>query len=278
MKVRIRPWVKIVFFICIFVSLLYAYSRYIETKRLKVYEYSIVNSKIPNNFYGFKIVHFGDIHYKNTTGEKELSNIVNEINLLKPDVLIFTGDLFDHNINYNSKDYDTLKKYICKINVNIEKLYISGEEDNNKYYNTIFNDCGFINLDDKQELLYSNGVDAILFAGISNNNKDINKTLSSINITNDSKYNILLIHKPDSIDNIDLSKFNLILAGHSHNGQIVIPYVTNLIKDRGAVKYYKNNYKINNTDLYITSGIGTSKYKLRLFNPPSINIYRLRNK
>ena len=75
-------------------------------------KFSILKKNKRNNFEDF-----GDIHYKNTTGEKELSNIVNEINLLKPDVLIFTGDLFDHNINYNSKDYDTLKKYICKINV-----------------------------------------------------------------------------------------------------------------------------------------------------------------
>ena len=91
-------------------------------------------------------------------------------------------------------------------------------------------------------------------------------------------YKILLIHEPDYINNIDYSNFNLILAGHSHNGQVKLPFVGGIILPNGAKKYYKEYYKLNNTDLYISSGIGTSQISFRLFNRPSINFYRLTNK
>ena len=71
--------------------------------------------------------------------------------------------------------------------------------------------------------------------------------------------------------------FNLALAGHSHNGQINIPYVKKFWMPPGARKYYEPYYKINNTDFYISSGIGSSTLEIRLFEHPSFNFYRLTN-
>ena len=44
-----------------------------------------------------------------------------------------------------------------------------------------------------------------------------------------------------------------------------------------AKKYYKEYYKVNNTDMYISNGLGTTIMNLRLFNKPSISLYRLTN-
>ena len=70
----------------------------------------------------------------------------------------------------------------------------------------------------------------------------------------------------------------MIIAGHSHNGQIILPLIGPLMKKEGAKKYVSSYYKINNTNLYISGGIGNSKYQFRLLNHPSINFYRLRTK
>ena len=66
-----------------------------------------------------------------------------------------------------------------------------------------------------------------------------------------------------------------VFAGHSHNGQINIPYIKKLLLPEGSKKYYNNYYKVNNTNLYISSGLGESNINFRLFNKPSINFYRI---
>ena len=68
------------------------------------------------------------------------------------------------------------------------------------------------------------------------------------------------------------------MSGNSLNGQIRLPYMGALIKPDGSKNYYEEYYKLEDTNLYITGGIGTNNYPIRLFNHPSINFYRLRKK
>lgn len=280
---RIRKWVKIVFLLIVVISSVTLYSSYFGTKGLITKEYGIVDYNIPKSFYGLKIVQISDIHYKVTTTKENLETLVNEINLLKPDIVILSGDLFDNNIKYSEKDYEDIKKLLKKINYNIRKYAIKGEDDLNiKNWDNIMNDSDFININDSYDYIYSNGIEPILLVGISSNykNNNINKTLKDIygQTNTEYKYSILIVHEPDIIDDIDYSKFNLILAGHSHNGQIVLPFIGGIIKDKYSKKYMDEYYNLGNTKMYISSGIGTSKYKFRLLNKPSINFYRLRNK
>lgn len=281
--IRIRKWVKIVFLLIIIISSLFLYSRYLATKGLKVKEYSVVDSKLPSNFYGLKIVHISDIHYKVTTTYDDLKNIVNEINSLKPDIVIFSGDLFDKSLNYTEEDFKELTELLNSIDYNIGKYAIKGEEDLNiDSYESILNDSNFINLNDAYQLIYTNGIEPILLVGISSNynNNHIVETLDEIysKISTEYNYSILVIHEPDFITDIEYSKFNLILAGHSHNGQIVLPFIGGIFKDKYSKNYYDEYYELKDTKFYISSGIGTSKYKFRFLNKPSINLYRLRNK
>lgn len=278
--IKLRLWVKIVLAIIIILFLTYLYARYINTTNFKVKEYSIIDSKLPENFYGLKIVQISDIHYKTTNNIYDIDDIVKEINLLKPDIVIFTGDLFDKSVKYTDKDYIELSTSLKNIEANIEKLAIKGDNDNSNF-ETVINDSGFKNLSDTYEYIYKDGIDPILFIGISSNlkNNHINETITNIyKETKDYKYSILLLHEPDYIDKIDKSKFNLIFAGHSLNGQIRLPFIKGIIKFNGSKKYINEYYDLNNTKLYISNGLGTNKYKYRFLNKPSINLYRLRNK
>ena len=281
-KTKVRKWVKVLFFLIVIFSFICLYSRYLETKGLIVKEYPIIDSNIPKNFYGFKIAQISDIHYKVTTTKEDLENIVNEINLFKPDIVVFSGDLFDNNIEYTKKDYEDLTKLLSDIDYNIGKYAIKGEDDSNNNWDSIINESNFINLNDKYELIYNEGNDPILLIGISSKYKknDIKDTINSIyeNIDTPYKYSILLLHEPDIIDSIDYSKFNLILAGHTHGGQIKIPFIGGIIKYKYSKIYVEEYYEFGNTKMFISSGIGTTKYKFRLLNKPSINFYRLRNK
>ena len=285
----IKKLVKILLIITLIICSILLYSRYISTKGLIVKEYKVVNDKITNNFHGLKIVHMTDIHYGTTINKKELTQIVNKINQIKPDIVVLTGDLLDDDIksikNYEKEIIDILSKIECTIG----KYAITGNHDYKfKNFSTIIEQSGFINLNDTYEKIYKENSNYILLSGISTNMHGDKKLEEKLQTTNDflttiteeennNLYKILLIHEPDVIDDININ-FDLVLAGHSHNGQVRLPIIGAIKKIELAEKYYDSYYKISTTDLYISGGLGTSILKFRFFNKPSINFYRITNK
>lgn len=281
----------LIIFICLISSIL-LYSRFIGTSGLSIKEYKVENTKLPDSFYGLKIIHISDIHYGRTIKMKEFRKVVEEINLRNPDIVVFTGDLFDNNETLTKEDIKEITEAFKKINATIGKFAITGEHDFKKEeWSTIMKDSGFTNLNDTYELIYKEGYEPIMIAGLSTNLKGTKNAKDKITPINDyinsikdseevniPHYKILLLHEPDYINDINYRNYDLILAGHSHNGQIIIPIIGSIIKPKGAQEYYSEHYSLNKTDLYISSGLGTTKLDFRLFNRPSFNFYRLVNK
>lgn len=278
--------IKIGIVILICLSLLLLYSRFIATKGLKVKEYKVVNTNITENYHGLKILHISDIHYGSTVKEKELEDLTNEINQINPDILVFTGDLIDE---FNEYDKEVIIKYFSAMKANLGRFAIIGNHDIKDDFDYIIKQSGWSNLNDTYELIYSNSEQPIIISGISTNyfdNSNIGiKTEKFDNyiadLTPDDKkpiYSILLIHEPDFIDNLNIDNYDLVLSGHSHGGQIRLPIIGKIYTPYGSKKYFDAYYKVNNTDVYISSGLGTSKIKFRLFDKPSINFYRITKK
>lgn len=279
----------IIFLICLILIItgVLLYSRYIGTSGLYIKEYRLTYKKLNDDFYGLKIVHISDIHYGRTVHKKELENIKKEVNLMKPDIIVFTGDLIDKDTELKEKDIKILTDFLTGLDANINKYAITGNHDHEfKNYDIIIENGGFINLNDTYDLIYTNTTNNILIAGVSTNvygKKSIKEKLESTftyleSTENKPNFTILIIHEPDFIDEIDYSKFSLVLAGHSHNGQVRLPLIGAIKKPNYAKKYYDEYYKLKNTDLYISSGIGVSEVNFRLFNRPSFNLYRLTNR
>ena len=279
-KTKSKKIIKILFFIIFILIIILLYSRFIGTKGLKVKEYKIVNENFTDNFYGLKIVHITDLHYGNTTNNSDLKKIVDKVNLIKPDIIVFTGDLLDKELN--NEELEEFKSTLNNMKSNIKKYAVNGNHDEN--FSEILKETGFTDLNNNYDSLYNSNNSVILFSGI-NTNDDINDAIKNINNflsdeqdTNNIIYKIMLMHEPDKILDFDYNNYDLILAGHSHNGQITIPFIGSLYKPNGSKKYYKDYYELEGTKLYISGGIGTSTLKLRLFNKPSINLYRLTSK
>lgn len=261
----------------------YLYAMFIGTKGFIIKEYKIKSSTISKDYNGLKIAHISDIHYGNRSVTKnDLEKIVDNINSLKPDIIVLTGDLIDDNIT--NEEYKELVETLSKLKANINKYAIDGNHDYKyKKWSVLIEDCGFINLNDTYDVIYNDSYDSIFIAGISNNTfttkniKDKSEVIMDYLNSNDyhSTYSILLMHEPDYIDDIDYSKFDLVMAGHSHNGQVRLPIIGAAILPEGGKKYYKEHYSLDDTDLYISSGIGTSDLPIRLFNRPSANFYRI---
>ncbi len=243
----------------------------IGTTSLIVNEEAIVNSKLPESFSGLKVIQFGDLHYSNYDLLKE---VVNAITKRNPDLILFTGDLLG-NEDLTPKNRKKLVKELKKLSSTLGKYAVLGESDNDDAI-SILVDCGFKVLDDSNELIYNESNEPIMLVGLNTNNDSINYDKASTNY-NDTTYTITIFHKPDYIDEfVEVYPIDLALAGHSHLGEIRIPYLLNLASKDHASKYINSYYKINNTEFYITSGIGTDTYDVRINARPSINFFRLR--
>ena len=188
-KIIIISIVSILLFICLFLC-----ARFIGTKGLKVKEYKLTYENLINDYHGLKIVHFSDLHYYSIIKEK----VVNEINKLKPDIVVFSGDLFtekDIKIDLN-KMVNILKKIECNL-----KYAVTGNHDasNNENFNFVMNNSNFKILQDEYELIYINSYTPVLLLGMSssiNNSTNIEDRFNSINdsLNIETALNILLLH------------------------------------------------------------------------------------
>ena len=269
MEIKIHRSVKIISIITIILAIFILYLRFIGTSGLVVKEYK-VKSKNIGSYHGLKIVHFSDIHYKTTFNQNDLNKLVEKINYINPDIVVFTGDIFDKKIEYSNKDVKVLNEAFNKINSKYKKYAVKGDCDS-ELFDEVIKNSNFIILDNDYDLLYINNIKPILIAGFNDNLIKINDYISSDKAN--QTYSILLTHEPDNIKNTD--SFDLVLAGHSMNGQVRLPFIGGLIKTNGALTYNDEYYKINNTDLYISGGLGSKNVNLRLLNKPSINFYRI---
>lgn len=270
---------KLILTIIISFILLVSYCTLIEPQIINIKEYKIESKIIPDSFHGTKIVQISDIHYGTTINKKQLEKIVNKVNELKPDIIVFTGDLLDKNISLTETSEEELITNLSALKCSLYKYAIFGDEDlDNKQYKEIITTSGFILLDNKSIPLYYKDKTPILITGYNPivTKPDYNIITEPIDEQDTTNYfKLVLTHEPDSIDKFINHKPNLVLSGHSLGGLIDFKFNKPLLLPENSTKYYEDYQKVKNTELYVSNGLGTTNLNARFLNPPSINLYRL---
>ena len=242
--------------------LLFSYIYFIGIKGLFVKEYIIQNQNIPKSFHGVKILHFSDLLYGNNIDSDYLDSLLKEINIQKPEIVFFTGNIINPNYQLTENDQKALNNFFREIPYTIGKYAVMGDKDNNTFDIT-FDDTDFIILNNETISIYNNSQEKINIIGLSNK-------LSEVSVNDD--YTICLINNFDNFEKYKINA-NLVFSGYNLGGEIRIINIPLL----NQTKYSKFHYQNDNQEIFISSGIG-SIHHLRLFNHPSINIYRLYNK
>ena len=265
---KILLWIFLPLFIIFSIS--YICFRYIGNIGIVVREYPVYNSKIDKEFDGIKIIQFSDLHFSKYSKISTVKELVNLINKVNPDIVIFTGDLIDTEYSIKTDEKEEIMSEFKKIKSTIGKYAIKGDEDNQDF-KEIFDNSNFI--------ILTNTIEKINIGNASINLVTVEDDypMSSLVVDN-YNFSIGLIHKPDLADQFtEALKPDIIMAGHSHNGQVILPFIGAVMKKEGAKKYYSSYYQLGDTELFVSGGLGNTKYQFRLFNHPSINLYRIRN-
>lgn len=278
---KTHKFLNFIIFIFIFIIAVVLYSKYIGTKGLIVKEYRVESNILTSNFSGIKIVHFSDLLYKSTIDKNDVKSLINKINLLKPDIVVFTGNLVSNNVKVTESDIEFLKSELSKIKASIGMYAVYGEYDYSlDNYEDIMISSNFKVLNNSYEEIFYKTDESIYIVGFPSSikeNVDLDKLFEFYDDLN-RKYTIVLLSEGASIKYLDESTYevDMILGGYSLNGSVVIPFYGGLFKDKNAYKYSEPYYQKGITNIYISSGLGTKKYGFRLFNHPSINFYRLK--
>ena len=107
-KKRVILVVKILFLIAVIFFGAYFYTKYSSTTGIIVKEERIINKKIPDSFEGIKIIQFSDLYYGSTIFSEEVDKIIKIINVRKPDIILFSGNLIDPNYKISTKEKNKL--------------------------------------------------------------------------------------------------------------------------------------------------------------------------
>lgn len=260
---RMKKIVKVISIILIISLTILSYGMFIGSKYIFINEHKITDKKIPNSFHGLKIVQISDLLYPSLKSN-DLDKLIKKINELKPDILIFTGNIKRNNYELTKKDITTLNNFFNSLNSNIKKYAIYGNNDNDNL-KLIFENTNFLILDNQEDIIYNGENESIKIIGFNA------KKLDFSNITESNDYTICLLSNPDKITKVS-NTCQVVFSGETLGGEIKLPFTKGLDNHT----YYKNYYLINQTKLYINNGLGNN-YNLRLFNHPSINFYRLTN-
>ena len=222
-------------------------------------------------------MHFSDLHYKKIITEERIKELVKEINNTNPDLIIFTGDLLDNLYEINNTDINFLIYELNNLEARYGKFAVLGDQDYSQkdIVSNIYIQSNFMLLNNESKIVYNNSDKIMLVGTGSYLEGDFN--LDNITSLDNDIYKIFLVHEPDSVLNIKnaYSDVDLILGGHSINGSLNIPLIKKFLLPEGAIRYYEPYYKLDNTDFYISNGIGVNNVNFRLFNKPSFNLYRL---
>ena len=260
---RMKKIVKVISIILIISLTILSYGMFIGSRYTFVNEHKITDKKIPNSFHGLKIVQISDLLYPSLKSN-DLDKLTKKINELKPDILVFTGNIKRNNYELTKKDITTLNKFFNSLNSNIKKYAIYGNNDNDNL-KLIFENTNFLILDNQEDIIYNGENESIKIIGFNA------KKIDFSNITESNDYTICLLSNPDKITKVN-NTCQVVFSGETLGGEIKLPFTKGLDNHT----YYKNYYLINQTKLYINNGLGNN-YNLRLFNHPSINFYRLTN-
>ena len=231
--------------------------------------------KLPIEFENFRIVQISDFHFGTWLNKPALLHVVTLVNQLAPDIIAITGDF----ISYDPSNYaNFLIEALSQLSAKTSKVAVLGNHD---YYGDpeIIREILIAsNINDLSNQVYPihKNSSQLYFAGIDDHiAKKDNLNLLIKNIPDDTA-TILLAHEPDYADiSAQSGKFDLQLSGHSHGGQICLPYLGSIYLPPLGRKYPSGIYNINGMILYTNRGLGASWLRFRYNCPPEISVFTL---
>lgn len=247
----------------------------ITRKKFVVREVDLKVPSLPSDLNNLRLVQLSDIHLSPFYLEKDLAYVVDAANELRGHMAIITGDLItDH--------HDPLDRCLLQLSRlrtssgiwacmgNHERF--AGAED---YAEARGHSLG-INFLRQQAVRLKFGNHAMNLVGVDYQSKRGPYLIGVEELVTVGETNVLLSHNPDVFPVAASKGFDVVLAGHTHGGQINVEiFDKNLNLADFGTPYTKGLYTEATSSIYVNSGLGTIGMPVRLGSPPEITQIRL---
>lgn len=204
-----------------------------------------------------RFVHFSDFHYK---GDRDYAaEVIRSINALRPDFVCFTGDLVEE-ARFGAEALQFIRQI---------EAPVYGTPGNHDLFSGVplhdfadaFAETGGAWLEDCGTLLAKHELEIVAYG---------RRGMLALREPQASRQ-ILLAHYPSVASIVD-RRFDLILAGHSHGGQIRLPFFGALVLPKGVGRYEYGYYETPAGPLYVSAGIGTYRIPFRWNCRPELTL------
>jgi uncharacterized protein len=258
------------------------YAGEIERHWIDVQQVEIRLKNLPEAFHGFRIAHMADFHYGEYSEPTFIRSVVRRVNALRPDMIALTGDFISSGpmVKRISVDFayhcaDLLRRLECpnkyasmgNHDVMVSRIEVT-DALASRSIPVLHNEAIPIEKDGAR--LWLAGVADPLLGG----GADLNATIPRGRLAGKEPL-ILMAHEPDYADRVIGSGVDLMLSGHTHGGQVRIPFMPPVNLPPMGEKYVEGHFSLGDLQLYVTRGIGTVGVPFRFRCPPEITLITL---
>ena len=257
-------------------ALVGSYPVLIERNIVLVNRYTIPISNLPPSFHGFTLAQLTDLHFGFLVSKSFVEDIVYRTNKLQTDLIVCTGD-YVHKRN-TIKEIEIVWPILSKLKARYGVYSVLGNHDHwaDSGRSLYWLERAGQYIRHKCEPIYK-GRDRIFIGGAGDfweDDLNIDKTFSC---SYEGECRLLLSHNPDSVDTEFNTPLSLMISGHTHGGQVVIPFFGPPMLPVKNKHYSSGLIVTHKTKLFISRGIGWAIYPIRFNCYPEIAILKLIN-
>jgi uncharacterized protein len=258
---------------CVLIFATSVYAHKVEPNWFEVTNIDVKLSKLDRAFNGYRIVQITDLHAGDGIDRHQLENVIEAVNAQKPDLVVITGD----HVSRKPRQHISLLDTLAKLHPRDGTLSVLGNHD-------VYNDPAPIRAAIKQagitlleNTIYTieRGSATLHIAGVGDvfaQQAKLDRVLAQLPATGAA---IMLAHEPDFADETAATgRFGLQLSGHSHGGQVRIPFYGGYLPEL-ARNYPLGRYQVGDLVQYTSRGIGMIKIYARFNCRPEISVFNL---
>ena len=254
------------------------YGALVQRTDFHVREVDVPIPGLPQDLDGLRLLQLSDIHLSAFLSEKELARVIDQSNELRPQLAVMTGDL----ISGHSDPLDACIRQLARVKADAGMFGCMGNHERyakvESYTTREAARVGIRFLRGASQVLRF-GAAQLNLAGVDFQSTRMRASYlrGAERLISPGATNILLQHNPDVFPEAARQGYNLLLAGHTHGGQVTVEILDQSINPaRFFRRYVFGLYRRGNSAAYVTRGIGTIGIPARLGAPPEISLLRLR--